>query len=256
MSTWAYYNEFDEQKADWLRTLILFGHIAPGEVDTRDIRDVSPDDLRGFRQHHFFAGIGGWSYSARLAGWPDDRPLATLSCPCQPFSEAGPRSGFADERHLWPAAHHLVRERRFPVVLGEQVATKAGRAWLDLVCADMEADRYTGGAVATVAAGYGAPVVSERLYLAWLAEAAGERREGTAIRAEPHGGRDLGTVANLAVSTPSGATRSGLPAKTTRFDPLNPAHSRWLMGYPPEWDDCAVMAMQSTPRRQRRSSKV
>lgn len=192
MSTWVYYNEFDEQKADWLRTLILFGHIAPGEVDTRDIRDVSPDDLRGFRQHHFFAGLGGWSYSLRLAGWADDRAVATLSCPCQPFSEAGPRSGFADERHLWPAAHHLVRERRFPVVLGEQVATKAGRAWLDLVCADMEADRYTGGAVATVAAGYGAPVVSERLYLAWLAEAAGERREGTAIRAEPHGGEGFG----------------------------------------------------------------
>ena len=33
--TAAYYNEIDEQKADWLRTLILFGHIAPGDVDTR-----------------------------------------------------------------------------------------------------------------------------------------------------------------------------------------------------------------------------
>ena len=202
MSTWAYYNEFDEQKADWLRTLILFGHIAPGEVDTRDIRDVSPDDLRGFRQHHFFAGLGGWSYSLRLAGWADDRAVATLSCPCQPFSEAGPRSGFADERHLWPAAHHLVRERRFPVVLGEQVATKDGRAWLDLVCADMEADRYTGGAVATAAAGFGAPIKSERLYLAWLAEAAGERREGAADGSEPHGGE------RFVLGRPAGGTGS------------------------------------------------
>lgn len=190
--TAAYYNEIDPQKAEWLRSLILFGLIAPGDVDERDIRDVSPDDLRGYTQHHFFAGIGGWSYAARLAHWPDDRPIATVSCPCQPFSEAGPRSGFADERHLWPAAHHLIRERRFPVVVGEQVAKKNGRAWLDLVCADMEGDGYTGGAIVTSAAGFGAPIRSERLYLAWLAAAVGERHEGAAIRSESHGGGVLG----------------------------------------------------------------
>lgn len=82
----AYYNENDPHAASWLRNLIAAGLIADGEVDERDLRDVSPADLRGYSQHHFFAGIGGWSYALRLAGWEDNRPCWTGSCPCQPFS--------------------------------------------------------------------------------------------------------------------------------------------------------------------------
>lgn len=71
--TTAYYNEHDPFAAAWLRELIANNLIAPGEVDERDIQDVTPNDLRPFRQVHLFAGIGIWSAALRGAGWRDDR---------------------------------------------------------------------------------------------------------------------------------------------------------------------------------------
>ena len=138
----AYYNEFDPKAAAWLRELIKAGHIADGVVDTRSIEDVTPGDINGFTQRHFFAGIGGWSLAMRMAGWPDTRPVWTGSCPCQPFSAAGKGAGFADERHLWPAFFHRIEQHRPSAVFGEQVASPDGLAWLDLVHADLEAARY------------------------------------------------------------------------------------------------------------------
>lgn len=160
----AYYNEYDPKAAAWLRELIKQGHIADGVVDDRSIEDVRPDELAGFTQCHFFAGIGVWSYALRRAGWADDRPVWTGSCPCQPFSAAGKGAGFDDERHLWPAFHHLISQCRPDVVLGEQVASKDGLGWLDLVHADLEATGYASGAVDLCAAGIGAPHIRQRLW--------------------------------------------------------------------------------------------
>ena len=165
----VYYNEFDRYAAAWLRNLIAAGLLPAGDVDERDIRLVRPSDLAGYRQCHFFAGVGGWPYALRLAGWPDDAEVWTGSCPCQPLSSAGKRRGHADERHLWPAFHRLIAERRPATVFGEQVASKDGREWLAGVRADLEALGYAVGAADLCAAGVGAPHIRQRLF--WLADA-------------------------------------------------------------------------------------
>lgn len=160
----AYYNEIDTYCAQWLRNLIKAGVIADGEVDTRSIEDVTPNDLRGFTQVHMFAGIGVWSYALRKAGWSDDRKVWTGSCPCQPFSKAGKGAGFADERHLWPAWFHLIQQFNPDNVFGEQVASDDGLTWLSLVQSDMENQGYSFGAVDIPAAGFGAPHIRQRLH--------------------------------------------------------------------------------------------
>lgn len=167
----AYYNEIDPYAAQWLRNLISAGHISPGVVDERSIEDVCPDELMGYTQCHFFAGIGVWSLALRRAGWPDHRPVWTGSCPCQPFSQAGAGAGFADERHLWPHFRWVIEQCRPAVVFGEQVASKAAEPWIDLVHADLEALGYAFGAIPFPSAGVGAPHIRDRLY--WVADASG-----------------------------------------------------------------------------------
>ncbi|MCL8292500.1 DNA cytosine methyltransferase [Klebsiella oxytoca] len=196
MTPAAYYNEIDPFAAQWLRNLIAAGHIAPGEVDERSIEDVTSDDLRGFTQCHFFAGIGVWSHSLRLAGWPDDRPIWTGSCPCQPFSAAGKGDGFADERHLWPHFFHLISERRPQHVFGEQVASGNANTWFDLVQADLEGVGYAFGLVPFTSAGVGAPHIRERAY--WVANANGEYESTTGDEARIATCRRSGTINGLA----------------------------------------------------------
>lgn len=166
----AYYNEIDPQKAACLREFIKANLIAPGEVDERSIADVAASDLRGFTQCHFFAGFGVWSYALRLAGWDDDRPVWTGSCPCPSFSAAGKGEGFDDPRHLWPAWARHVRVCKPATIFGEQADDAIGYGWLDLVQTDLERENYAVGKAVLGACSVGAPHIRQRLYFCAHAE--------------------------------------------------------------------------------------
>jgi len=162
------YNEIDPYAAQWLRGLINAGEIPPGDVNETPIENLNADDLIRYTQCHFFAGIGGWPLALRLAEWPDDEPVWTGSCPCQPFSVAGKGLGEDDPRHLWPAFRKLIAQCRPNVVFGEQVAGAAGLRWLSGVQADVEEDSYRLGFAELCAAGVGAPHIRQRLF--WVAD--------------------------------------------------------------------------------------
>jgi len=209
----TYHNDNAQFAAEWLRGLIDAGAIPAGTVDTRSITEVQGSDLKGYRQCHFFAGIGGWPLALQLAGWPDDVSVWTGSCPCQPFSQAGKGLGERDERHLWPEFLRLIAKCRPPVIFGEQVASSEvvgtqleaafatavqcgdyARAnklakrlvatsgfhywarWIDRVQADLEAEGYALRFKVLGAHSVGANHIRQRLF--WVADSPALRRTG------------------------------------------------------------------------------
>jgi DNA (cytosine-5)-methyltransferase 1 len=166
----AYYNEFNPESAAMIRQMMVDGLIPHGDVDTRSITEVSPDDLKPYTQCHFFAGIAGWTYALQLAGWPADRPVWTGSAPCQPFSSAGKQKGKDDERHLFPTWLGLIRECRPATIFGEQVASAVAHGWLDDVYQGLEAEGYAVGAAVLPACSVGAPHRRDRLWFVAHAE--------------------------------------------------------------------------------------
>jgi hypothetical protein len=81
-------------------------------------------------------------------------------------------------------------------------------------------------------------------------DAIGARSDEALARAKKKGG-----CSNLKDVVPIGQDLKPSIAGTEKRAALNPAHSRWLMGYPAAWDSCGATAMQSSRKSPRNLSK-
>lgn len=148
--------EYDPICCRWLQELF-----PDGRVYCQDVKQQT--FIEGDRVH-LFAGVGGWEYALRLAGW--ESPVWTLSCPCQPFSISGRRTGTSDDRHLWPYARNLIDQHRPATMFGEQVASPLGREWLNGVFNDLEAMGYAVAGADLPSCSVGTSHRRQRLYWA------------------------------------------------------------------------------------------
>lgn len=217
----TFYNEWDKNTAAWLRELVKQGHVTEGVVDERSIDDIQGRELQRFKRVHLFAGIGGWDYALRLAGWPDDWPVWTGSCPCQSESIAGKRLGTKDPRHKWPQMRRLIQEHRPSVVFGEQVDRATQTGWIDRVRTDLEREGYAFGFHVLGAHSAGALHRRQRIY--WCADTGGVRPQGRRHgEKEPRKQEQLAGLvqAELRVSVPAGSRgglADGLPRRVGRI---------------------------------------
>ena len=145
----------------------------------KSITDLTPDDLDGYDQCHFFTGIGGWLLALRWAGLEGVSGIWTGSPPCQPFSVAGKKLGVKDERHLAPTWIELVRAKKPAIIFGEQVASAISHGWIDELFNLLEREGYTYGF--TVLPGYvvGAPHKRERIFFGAVKMADASEMHGT-----------------------------------------------------------------------------
>ena len=227
------YNEIDEYASQWLQNLIDSGQISPGRVETKSITELDQIDLIGFDRVHLFAGIGGWEYALKLADWPQELPVWTGSCPCQPFSGAGKKKGVEDERHLWPEMFRLIKACNPPIVFGEQVAGSSGIDWMHTVQADLQAHGYEVAALDICAAGFHAPHIRQRIFWAavsteWLGKIpSGERWRGrdkgdSERRIRKIQAARLRTVIGMADTSEQGSQRhprNGIGKPESRWEP-------------------------------------
>ena len=179
-----------------------------------------------------------------LASWPTPIVGDTTGGPRPPDDKRGPAPGLQAAAHLtsWPAlAGNALCSLPSAMKMGIALSAKISILPIALAPDQPKMNTSTKNASTGCLPG-GWPTASAR---GWK-DTTGMATTGTNPDGSTRSRLDqLPRVAGLTVI--------GSPAATEKPGQLNPAHSRWLMGYPAEWDVCAPTATPSS-RKSRKPS--
>lgn len=248
-----YYNEFDPKTAAWLRELIKAGAIPDGHVDERSIADVSPSDLKGYVQCHFFAGIGGWSLALQLAGWPETNPCGQEVAP----ASHSPK----EEIHLDTTTQEICGTFSTTLYQRSNLNSCLANKLKERLNLDGSTDYKQTWRQITTPAGVSLWEHTARLYHTQDSDFSGLPTPAVNAILEKSCPKEDGRVRYL----PSGRVRKS--SKKGKEGSMNwsqdvllrgylptPKLCLFLMGYPEEWWESGERAMQSFPKSRRSSS--
>lgn len=179
-----------------------------------------------------FSGIGGFDLAAQWLGWnnvfqveidpycqgvltrhfpntiihPDIKELdgeiyrnkidvLSGGFPCQPWSQAGPRKGEQDERHLWPQFKRLITEIQPTYIVGENVhgfVSYDGGRMLDTVCDELEDEGYEVWTMVFPASACNARHKRNRCWILAYSAGNGRQRNGKEVDTRLSDGKQVG----------------------------------------------------------------
>jgi len=105
-------------------------------------REVKPDDLKGSKQCHFFAGIGGWSIASDLRCGLTTDLFGQEAAPASHSVRRANKKAKQTSAICGRCGSALSVKSEPPVVFGEQVLAAIRHGWWDDVSNDLEGSGY------------------------------------------------------------------------------------------------------------------
>jgi DNA (cytosine-5)-methyltransferase 1 len=130
--------------------------------------EIDPFCQTVLRYHFPAARLYGDIRGLKGKKWQGKIDILTGGFPCQPFSQAGPRRGTADDRFLWPEMLRCIREIQPTWVVAENVrglVTLDRGLVFDRLCLDLEESGYQVQPFLIPACGVNALHRRERLWI-------------------------------------------------------------------------------------------